>query len=392
MICGREIQKSLKESSKRLIEAKLIEYGLREADGFRVFNDRIVTPGDGVIIFQGLMDHTADSIKSFESFHRFWGEEAQGIGKRSMGLIRPTIRWESKRLGMISELWWSWNPRRKIDAIDEMFRGSETPTGAAVVRANWSDNPWFPSVLNVEREDCLRTRPEEYDHIWEGGYATVLSGAYYAKALIEAKQQGRIGRVGADPNLPFKVFCDLGGTGARSDAFTMWVAQFVGKEIRVLDYYEAVGQPIGTHLDWLRTSKYDSSRAQIWLPHDGETQDRVHDVSFESAFKGAGYTVKVITNQGRGAARMRIEAARRLFPVMWFNEITTEPGRQALGWYHETKDSERNIGLGPEHDWSSHGSDAFGLMCVAYEEPKVKTGGDPRDAARGGYGSNSWQR
>ncbi|MBX9455865.1 MAG: phage terminase large subunit [Rhizobium sp.] len=372
MICGREIQKSLKESSKRLIEKKLADYSLGEADGFKVFNDRVETPKDGVIVFQGLQDHTSETIKSFEQFHRFWGEEAQGIGKRSMTLIRPTLRWENTRLGMVSELWWSWNPRRKLDAVDEMFRGASLPTGAMVVKANWSDNPWFPGVLNRERQDCLRDRPEEYEHIWEGGYATVLSGAYYAKALIEAKQQGRIGRVAADPYLPIKIFCDLGGTGARSDAFTMWAAQFVGKSIVVLDYYEAVGQPIGTHLDWLRTKGFTKERAQIYLPHDGETNDRVYDVSFESAFGAAGYKTTVISNQGRGAARLRIEATRRLFPIIWFNETTTEPGRQALGWYHEHKDEERNIGLGPEHDWASHGADAFGLMCVAYEAPTAR--------------------
>jgi phage terminase large subunit len=68
----------------------------------------------------------------------------------------------------------------------------------------------------------------------------------------------------------------------------------------------------------------------------------------------------------------RVEAARRLFPSIWFNEATTEAGRSALGWYHEKRDEQRNIGLGPEHDWSSHGADAFGLMCVAYEEPIEK--------------------
>ena len=67
----------------------------------------------------------------------------------------------------------------------------------------------------------------------------------------------------------------------------------------------------------------------------------------------------------------------RLFARIWFNEITTEGGREALGAYHERKDDARNIGLGPEHDWASHGADAFGLMCVAYEEPQVK-----RDAKR----------
>ena len=366
-ICGREIQKSLKDSAKFLIESKLAKYGLGEADGFKVFNDKIETPKDGLIIFQGLQDHTTDSIKSFEGFHRFWGEEAHSISKRSVGLIRPTIRWEDTRLGLQSEMWWSWNPLRKADAVDEMFRGETKPTGSVVVRANWSDNPWFPKVLNQERKDCLANRPEEYDHIWEGGYATVLSGAYYAKALIEAKQQGRIGRVSADPLMTTRVFCDIGGTGARADAFAMWVAQFIGKEIRVIDYYEAVGQPLATHLDWLRTRGYGN--AQIWLPHDGDTQDRIHDVSFKSAFEKAGFRSTVIPNQGKGAAKARIEAARRLFPSMWFNEATTEAGRAALGWYHEKKDEDRGIGLGPEHDWASHGSDAFGLMCVAYEEP-----------------------
>jgi phage terminase large subunit len=80
----------------------------------------------------------------------------------------------------------------------------------------------------------------------------------------------------------------------------------------------------------------------------------------------------VIPNQGAGAAKQRIEAGRRLFPSMWFNEETTQPGLDALGWYHEKKDEARNIGLGPEHDWASHGADAFGLMCVAYEAPKKK--------------------
>lgn len=110
------------------------------------------------------------------------------------------------------------------------------------------------------------------------------------------------------------------------------------------------------------------------LPHDGATNDRVHDVSFESALRGAGFQVSVIPNQGAGAAKMRIEAARRLFPSIWFNDKPTEAGRDALGWYHEKRsDDDRNIGLGPEHDWSSHGADAFGLMCVAYEKPQKKT-------------------
>lgn len=365
--CIREVQKSLKESAKRLLEDKLEEFRLGEADGFKVYREVISTPGDGVIIFQGMQDHTAESIKSLEGFGRAWVEEAQTLSTRSLSLLRPTIRAPG------SQLWFSWNPRRKNDPVDLMLRPAnkdDLPTGATVVRANWSDNPWLPPELDQERRDCLRTDPDQYPHIWEGEYATVLKGAYYAASLAEAKQQRRITRVARDPLMTIRAVFDIGGTGAKADACSIWICQFIGREIRVLDYYEAVGQPLATHVAWLRDNGY--GKALCILPHDGSTNDKVYDVSFESALKSAGFEVTVVPNQGKGAAKMRIEAARRLFPSIWFNEDTTEAGRLALGWYHEKQDEERSLGLGPEHDWSSHGSDAFGLMCVSYEQPGQK--------------------
>ena len=324
-VCIREVQKTLKESSKRLIEDKLTAMDLGEADGFKVFNEVIETPGDGIISFQGMQDHNAESIKSLEGYGRAWVEEAQTLSARSMTLLKPTIRAEG------SELWFSWNPRRKTDAVDVMLRGDTLPTDAIVLNANWRDNPFFPSVLEQERQDCLRITPDQYDHVWEGGYASVISGAYYAKVLTEAKNDRRIGRVSADPLLPKRLFVDIGGTGARADAFTMWGAQFVGREVRVLDYYEAVGQPLATHLAWMREKKYTPDCTQIWLPHDGETHDKVFAVSYESSLRAAQYDVTVVPNQGRGAAKARIEAGRRIFPACWFNQETTEPGIDAIG-------------------------------------------------------------
>ena len=362
-VCIREVQKTLKESSKRLIEDKLKAFSLGEADGFKVFNEVIQTPGDGIITFTGMQDHTAESIKSLEGYKRAWWEESQTASARSLQLLRPTIRADD------SELWFSWNPRRKTDPVDVMLRGAELPTGAVVVRANWQDNPMFPAVLEQERLDCLRLNPDQYEHIWNGGYVTAIEGAYYAKVLAEARTQNRIGRVSRDPLMTVRLFADIGGTGAKADAFTFWSAQFVGREIRVINYYESVGQPIEAHLDWLFRQGYGpDTRAQIWLPHDGATQDKVIDVSYESAFKAAGYDVTVVPNQGKGAAMQRIESGRRMFASIWFNQETTQPGIEALGWYHEKRDEIRNIGLGPDHDWSSHGSDAFGLMCVCAEK------------------------
>lgn len=362
-VCIREVQKTLKQSSKRLIEAKLKDLGLGEKDGFKVFNEVIQTPGDGCIAFQGMQDHTAESIKSLEGFKRAWMEEAQTISATSLSLLRPTIRTPG------SQIWASWNARRKSDPVDLMLRGVEIPTGAVVVKANWRDNPWFTAELEQERQDCLRMQPDQYDHVWEGDYITVSTGAYWAKELATCKAQNRIGRVAGDPLMTNRAYWDIGGTGAKADACAIWIVQFVGREIRVLDYYEAVGQPLATHVAWLRASGYGA--AQIVLPHDGATNDKVYSVSYESALREAGFDVRVIPNMGPGAAMQRVEAVRRVFPQVWFNDEPTAGGREALGWYHEKRDEARNIGLGPKHDWASHGADAFGLMATDYLENPV---------------------
>lgn len=376
-VCIREVLKDLKESAKLLIEDKLSACRLGEADGFKVYRDVIATPKDGLIIFKGMQDYSAESVKSLERFKRAWIEEAQTLSIRSLALLRPTIRSED------SEIWGSWNPRRKDDAFDKLMRGPNPPTGAVSVKANWKDNPWFPSVLEQERIDCLNNDPELYGHTWEGDYATVAAGAYYAKALAQAKQDGRIGRVAADPLLPLRAFFDLGGSGAKADAMAIWVVQWVGQQILVLDYIEGVGQVLAHYVNELRAKGYQ--RALCVLPHDGVVENNITGKRYEDHLRDAGFEVEVIPNQGKGAASMRIEAARRLFPKISFNEETTEPGRDALGFYHERMDEKRQVGLGPDHDWSSHAADAFGLMAIAYEAPRPG-----REKPKVAYAAGGW--
>ncbi len=155
-VCIREAQRSLAQSSKRLIESKIAALGLGHQ--FKVFSDKIATPGGGIIIFRGMQDHTAESIKSLEGFRIAWVDEAQNLSARSLSLLRPTIRAKG------SELWASWNPRRRSDAIDDFFR-AKNPDGAILVNANWRDNPWFPVVLEDERSLDLSRYPDRYDHI-----------------------------------------------------------------------------------------------------------------------------------------------------------------------------------------------------------------------------------
>ncbi len=358
-VCIREVQHTLAQSSKRLIESKIETLGV--GSEFRILHERIETPGGGMIIFQGMQDKTAESIKSLEGFKRAWIEEAQTLSARSLQLLRPTIRAEG------SELWASWNPRRKSDAIDDFLRAKK-PAGSVVVKANWRDNPWWNDVLEGERKLDLEKYPERYDHIWEGDYAKAFEGAYFAQGLSKAKSDGRIGHVSADDLLPLRAFWDIGGSGASADATAIWIVQFVGQEIRVLDYIEGIGQVLAYYTAELRSRGYQ--KAICILPHDGINQNNFTGKRYAEHLQDAGFDVPMpVANQGRGAPKLRIEAVRRLFPKIWFNESTTEAGRDALGYYHERKDENRDVGLGPEHDWSSHAADAFGLMAICYEEP-----------------------
>ena len=356
ILACREIQKSLKESAKRLLEGKIEQYGLGGL--FEVQSSEIKTPGGGVIVFAGLQDHTAESIKSYEGFDVAWVEEAQTVSDRSLNLLRPTIRKPG------SELWFGWNPRFDTDAVDKMLRGAELPTGAIVVEANHSDNPWYPEELETERQDCLRQQPDQYDHIWEGGYATVTEGAYYAHVLAQARNENRIGAVSEDNLLPKRAYWDIGV----SDATAVWIVQQKGDSLRFIDHYEAVGQDLAAHLAWLRQHGHES--AECVLPHDGAKRDAVTAIRFQDHIRNAGFTARTVENQGKGAAMKRVEAARSKFNRFWFDETKCAKGLKALGWYHE-KINQGGYGVGPDHDWASHSADAFGLAAVDYREPET---------------------
>lgn len=387
ILCARQYMNSLDDSSleevKRAIEEEpfLAEY-------YEV-GEKYIKSRDGRIDFSFAgLDRSISSVKSKGRILLCWVDEAEPVTADAWSTLVPTLREEGSDWN--AELWITWNPKRKTAAVEARFRFANDPL-IRIVEMNWRDNPKFPAKLERERQRDLEKRPDQYEHVWEGQYVRVIEGAYYAASLAKAKADRRIGIVPADPLMTIRLFVDIGGTGARADAFAMWAMQFVGRQLLALDYYEAVGQPIASHLTWMRSRKYLPARAQVWLPHDGETHDRVFDVSYESAFNAAGYEVTVVPNQGKGAAMQRIDAGRRWFSSIWFHsppdvtltpegwyvEPTVEAGLEALGWYHEKKDEQRGIGLGPNHDWSSHASDAFGLACVCAEQIFADTGRVP---------------
>lgn len=357
IVCGREFMNSLDESSMAEVKAAISSEPWLAAH--YDMGENYIRTRDGRIEYDFIgLRRNLDSIKSKARIKLMWVDEAEPVTSTAWEKAIPSVREHD------SEIWVTWNPGRKSSATHQRFR-VDPPARSKIVELNWRDNPWFPDVLNRKRLEDQEKRPESYGHIWEGDFATVTVGAYYARHLVEARAQGRIGRVAADPLMTIRAVWDIGGTGAKADACSIIICQFIGREVRILHSYSAKGQPLAAHIQWLRANGYGI--AQCILPHDGEKNDSVFDVSYESALRAAGFDVVVVPNQGTGAAGLRIEAGRRLFPSIWFNEATTEPLRDSLGWYHEKKDENRDVGLGPNHDWSSHDADAFGLMCIFYE-------------------------
>ena len=383
VVCGREHLNSLDDSS--MAEVKLaIQSEPWLIPHFDIGEKYIRTKSGRIAYkFSGMEKKTVMSLKSKARILLLWADEAEPITDAAWDIVIPTLREED------SELWVTWNPSRKASATDKRFRQTKDPR-YKVVEMNWRDNPWFPAILERLRQRWLKTDPDSYPHVWEGAYATAIKGAYFAKQIAAVKEEGRLCRVAVDPLMTRRLFCDIGGTGKNSDAFAMWGAQFVGREVRVLNYYEQVGQEIGHHITWMRNNGYTPEATTIWLPHDGATHDKVYNVSYQSAFEAAGYAVEVVPNQGKGAAISRINALRRVFPSIWFNTADLKPGvedkgnsvesgLEALGWYHEKWDDERDVGLGPAHDWASHGADAAGLMAVVAEDAMQSMGGVRRD-------------
>jgi phage terminase large subunit len=191
-VCLRETLKSLEFSVKKLVESKIEKFNAGAY--FEVQDRRIISSHGGVTIFEGMQNHTAESIKSLEGFDRAWFEEAQNASDKSLTLLRPTIRKPG------SQLWFGWNPDLATDPIDVLLRGETLPTGAVVVEANYMDNPWLPDELREEMEFDKRRDPDKYAHVWLGKYRRNSEARVFRNWRIEEFERpaGTVHRLGAD--------------------------------------------------------------------------------------------------------------------------------------------------------------------------------------------------
>jgi len=353
VVCLREVQNSIADSVKQLIEDIIERHGLESL--FDITEREIRGPQGSVCLFRGLHNSTSASIKSLEGIDRAWLEEAQTISQRSLDLLTPTIRAEG------SELWFSWNPVSRLDPIDKLLR-RYTPKNAIIVESSWQDNKWFPKALKADMERDRGQDPEKASHIWDGEYASVTGGAYYASLIADARKAKRIMKVEYDPDLPVSSAWDLGI--GDSLAIVLW--QQVGNEIRVINHYENHSLPLPHYVEWLKALPYPV--IIDWLPHDARVRELGTGLTRVEVLKRKKRNVKIVPMHKVDDG---INAVRELLPIMYFDVDKCEYLLECLMQYREDYD-ERLLTLKsrPLHDWTSHSSDAIRYMCMAYKEDR----------------------
>lgn len=353
VVCLREVQSSIKESVKQLIQDKISDMGLGSA--FRIMDDEIRGNNGSQIIFKGLQSFNSENIKSLEGFDIAWIEEAQTLSAHSLRMLRPTIRKPD------SELWFSWNPRFKSDAVDTFFRIAP-PKEAFCVRVSWKDNPWFPDVLRADMISDFERTPEMAHHVWDGGYEIAAEGSYYGKDILLADQEARITEVPYDRSTPVYSAFDLG----IGDSTAIWLFQRVGVEWHFLKYYENHGVGIDHYIDWIKGQPYLIE--ENVLPFDAEARELQTGKSRHQFMMDRGMVCSIVPKH---AIADGIAAVRVMLGHAWFDRDGCSEGLDSLRTYR-SEFSEKNqvYALRPLHDSSSHGADAMRYAAMGGPDPQ----------------------
>lgn len=370
--CIREIQNSIKESVKSLIEQKIKACNANYM--FEILDQEIRANNGSKFTFTGMQSHTSDAVKSSEDYDIALLEEAQNLSETSLEVLTPTF---IRKPG--SEMWAVWNPRHEEDPIDKFFRKAAPSPNMVTVEANWRDNPWFTRELEIDRQRCFRDDFDKYPNIWDGEYALVTVGAYYTKEMLKVDEEDRIGHFPAVEGIPVKTAWDIGV----DDYSAIWFFQEISKtKVIVIGYseFQDVGADHIVHVAIdgdkdcndpdLPCRTFDNNPRKHW--HYG-MHHLPHDVRVREWGGGAKTREKTLRELGvmpiRPGARQgpveRINATRRLLSICYFNDTPDVAlGIKRLRRYKKKVNKQTGQYEGPMKDGNDHGADAFGEYAV----------------------------
>jgi hypothetical protein len=244
---------------------------------------------------------------------------------------------------------------------------------------------WFASLLPAEQTPVFSPEqlnnilsdyvqvfgPEMGEALYNSEYGcsfdTAQIGAYYAKQIAQARKDGRIGKVPHTPAVEVDTWWDLGV----DDSMTIWFCQALGKERRLIDYYESSGYGLEHYAKILKSKSY--VYGTHFMPHDADIREMTSGEIAKSRKEVAedlGITPIQVIQRARTmdiVVQVHIPAVRNMLSQCWFDEEKCALGLSALEGYHAEYDEEKKVmGNRPAHNWMSHASDAFRTGAVGY--------------------------
>jgi phage terminase large subunit len=374
IVCAREIQKSIKDSVHTLLADLILNNKL---SGFYRITENTISGINGTEFkFRGLKHNTTD-LKSLEGADILWVEEAENVSNASWEIIIPTIRKEG------SEIWVSMNVKNVTDPTYQRFIATKDDDIIAV-KISWRDNPWFPEVL---RKEMLRLKQSDYDaymHVWEGEPDNRRSGAVLARAIAAARSTNRIATVPYDPSCEVFTAWDLGF----ADSTAIWWLQFVGRELRWLEYYENSGEPLEHYAKVIKSKPYNYMVKGHFLPHDGKSDT----ILAPSALKQLG--TMGVACQAFPSAPDVTDSIRLLNDMIGqsaFDAVKCKDGIFNLENYSYEWDDDRKVfSTKPVHNQFSHGADAARYAAVAANKIKSIKPIEKKPPIVGNYSQQSW--
>jgi len=353
ILCGRQFMNSLDDSSLEEVKAAIRSEPWLHAS-FDIGEKYIRTKSGRISYKFAGLDRSLDSIKSKSRILLCWVDEAEPVTEEAWVKLIPTLREED------SELWVTWNPESKRSATHRRFRDAPPDPRVKICEINWRDNPWFPEVLERTRLRDKAARPHQYDHIWEGAFATVFEGAYYVQELIAVRETNRIRDVLVDPMLPVHTAWDLG----IGDSTAIWFFQIIGREIRLIDFVEDHGKSLPHYVGLLAAKGY--TYGDDWVPHDAKVRELGTGRTRVETLQSLGRKPRLVPHH---TLMDGINAVRQTLPFCWFDKTRTEYGLDALRQYRSEYDEDALVfDDKPRHDWTSHAADAFRYMAMAWKE------------------------
>jgi phage terminase large subunit len=356
VLCGREVQKSIKESVHQLLADQIVRLGL--SGFYDVLSQEIRGKNGSKFAFTGLSNLTAETIKSYEGYDRFWGEEAQGFTRRSLDILIPTLRKEG------SELMFTLNPELDTDEIWLRFI-EDPPDDCLAIECSYHNNPWFPGVLEKERQEFLRAVERgarsqvDYDWIWEGKCKPAVDGAIYPDEVLAVMQSGRLCAVPYDPTLKVHTIWDLGW----NDKMAIGFVQVAASSVRFIDYIEDSHRTYDSYVQEIKGKKYNLAKKAAWLPHDGKARNPQTGKSPIELLNLLGLKADTDGVPDIGV-KPGIEAARQMFPRCYFDKDNCTPLFNRLRRYARVISPMTDEPGLPKKDENTHGADMFRYVAV----------------------------